>query len=216
MSKLFIPFTTVRNNALKLAHTMYTRDHFVPDIIYVVLRGGVYMGNAISEYYKAVGSKTLYAAVVTRSYTDILTKNTEVEVDGWTYNPDKLTAHSKILLVDDVYDSGDTIQTLVDIFKRKGIPRDNIKVIVHDYKYFTNKNTAGRHIPDYYCNSHIITKPEENIWIHYESHELAGLTQKEIQDYYLTEDTSLEFLASVLKLQDSKIPKDSVTQKDVT
>ena len=50
MRKEFISPEQLRDSALKLAHTMYIEDHFVPDIIYVSLRGGAYMGNVFSEY----------------------------------------------------------------------------------------------------------------------------------------------------------------------
>lgn len=39
MIKEFLPFNVVRNDALKLAHKMYT-DGFIPDVIYCSLRGG--------------------------------------------------------------------------------------------------------------------------------------------------------------------------------
>lgn len=53
MHKEFVTCDTVRNNAIKLAYKIY-RDGFIPDIIYVSLRGGAYMGNVISEYFKFV------------------------------------------------------------------------------------------------------------------------------------------------------------------
>ena len=37
--KEFLPYETVRNDALKLASKIY-HDGFIPDIIYVPLRGG--------------------------------------------------------------------------------------------------------------------------------------------------------------------------------
>ena len=51
--KAFIPYDEVRDNALVLANTIL-RDDFVPDVIYVSLRGGAYMGNVISEFFKFV------------------------------------------------------------------------------------------------------------------------------------------------------------------
>ena len=89
MIREFLPFDKVRNNALKLAHKIYT-DGFVPDVIYVSLRGGAYMANVISEYFKIlrkVVRPVLFAAVVARSYTDVR-ENSKVMVDGWTYSPD--------------------------------------------------------------------------------------------------------------------------------
>ena len=73
MIKEFLPFDVVRNDALKIAHKMYS-DGFVPDVIYYSLRGGVYMVNVISEYYKLVRKDhhpVLYASVVARSYTNM-------------------------------------------------------------------------------------------------------------------------------------------------
>ena len=53
MRKEFLPYTVVRNNALKMAKRIYD-DGFVPDIIYCSLRGGAYMANVISEYFKLI------------------------------------------------------------------------------------------------------------------------------------------------------------------
>ena len=69
MNKIFLPYTVVRNNAIKLAHKIY-KDGFIPDVIYVPLRGGAYLGNIISEYFKIVqkGKRPVfYAAIVARS-----------------------------------------------------------------------------------------------------------------------------------------------------
>ncbi len=73
MRKEFLPYQTVRNNAIKLADRI-NREGFVPDVIYVSLRGGAYMGNVISEYFKMIRRDkrpVYYAAVVARSYRDI-------------------------------------------------------------------------------------------------------------------------------------------------
>jgi hypothetical protein len=107
--KEFIPYDTIRNNALVLAHTIY-REGFIPDVIYVSLRGGAYMGNVISEFFKFVrrGQRPVfYAAVVARSYTDIH-QHDRVSVDGWTYSPEHLRNGDRVLLVDDIFESPST------------------------------------------------------------------------------------------------------------
>ncbi|GAI84915.1 unnamed protein product, partial [marine sediment metagenome] len=109
---------------------------FIPDVIYVFLRGGAYMGNVISEYFKLAGRKShpvYYAAVVARSYTGISTQK-DVKVEGWTYNPEYLRQGDKVLIVDDIFDTGKTMNHLAKIVMEKGIPRSDIKVVVHDYK----------------------------------------------------------------------------------
>jgi len=192
MHKEFVQYNTIRNNALKLAYRIY-RDGFIPDVIYVSLRGGAYMGNVISEYFKFIQGEerpVFYAAVVARSYTDVRTHEA-VKIDGWTYNPDFLRGGDKVLLVDDVYDSGRTINYLAEVIMQRGLSRDNIKIAVHDYKireYIPEKLPIH---PDYWCRKIEVKRPEDESWIHYMSHELVGLTAAESEEYYLTEDPEL-------------------------
>ena len=183
--KEFLQYEDVRNNALKLVHKIYTEDNFIPDIIYTSLRGGAYMANVISEYYKVAlpdHKPVLYAAVVARSYTDV-SKHDAVRIDGWTYSPDYLRMGDKVMLVDDIFDSGRTLNCLVGILLEKGVPRENIKVVVHDYKIYKYKEQDAIQ-PDYWCRKFEINSPEENRWINYNSHELVGLTQDELEEIY--------------------------------
>ena len=203
MIKEFLPFETVRNDALKIAHKIY-KDGFIPDVIYCSLRGGAYMANVISEYFKILAKEkgfhpALYAGVVARSYSDIA-QHTKVYIDGWTYPPENLRPGDKILLVDDIFDSGRTINSLVEtLMNSRGFSRNDIKVVVHDYKYFTYLDEQLPIQPDYYCRKFEITKPEENRWIHYMSHELVGLTQEELQKNYYEKDPELkEILGPIL------------------
>jgi hypoxanthine phosphoribosyltransferase len=192
LNKEFLPYETVRDNALKLAHRIHV-DGFAPDVIYVSLRGGAYVGNVISEYFKAVRRErhpVFYAAVVAWSYTDI-SKQEQVRVDGWTYDPAHLRHGDRIMLVDDIFDSGRTINHLVNVLLTRGIPRGDIKVVVHDYKIRTY-GVEQPIKPDYYCRKHVIDRPDNDLWIHYLSHELIGLTEEEKAKYYLSRDPSLE------------------------
>ncbi|MBO7486600.1 MAG: phosphoribosyltransferase [Spirochaetaceae bacterium] len=193
MHKEFLPYDKVRNNSLKMAYKII-QDGFIPDVIYVSLRGGAYVANVVSEYFKLARKDVhpvLYAAVVARSYTDIRQRD-RVMIDGWTYSPEHLRPGDKILLVDDIFDTGKTINYLVDVLLEKGIPRKDIKVAVHDYKYFTYKETQLPIQPDYWCRKFEITKPEEDRWIHYMSHELVGLSQEELEENYYKDDPELK------------------------
>lgn len=200
MNKEFLPYDTVRNNALKLAHRIHT-DGFVPDVIYVSLRGGAYLGNVISEYFKIVkdGSRPiLYAAVVARSYIDVRA-NEQVRVDGWTYSPEYLRSGDKVLLVDDIFDTGRTLNYLAGVILGKGIPRDDLKIAVHDYKITRYRGAELPIVPDYWCRKHDIVEREHDSWIHYMSHELVGLTETELKTYYYPEDPELQDIMAALK-----------------
>jgi hypoxanthine phosphoribosyltransferase len=201
MNKEFLRFDTERNNALKLAHKIYS-EGFIPDVIYVSLRGGAYLGNVISEYFKIVRKDqhpVYYAAVVARSYTDV-GKAEKIKVDGWTYSPDYLRVGDKVLLIDDIFDSGKTINHLAYIITDKGIPRKDLKIAVHDYKYFVDKNEQLPFQPDYWCRKHEMSVNDKNSWIHYLSHELVGLTKTELEEYYYKQEPELrEFMDIIME-----------------
>jgi hypothetical protein len=192
MHKEFLPYQTVRNNAIKLADRI-NKEGFAPDVIYVSLRGGAYMGNVISEYFKIMRRNKrpiYYAAVVARSYRDVGEQD-KVRVDGWTYDPAYLRSGDKVLLVDDIFDSGRTVNHLVQIIIEQGIPREDVRVAVHDYKVrrYVKKQLPVQ--PDYWCRYHEIARPDDDFWIHYMSHELVGLTEAEKKDHYFCEDPEL-------------------------
>jgi len=199
MKKEFLQFDIERDNSLKLAHRIYT-EGFIPDVIYVSLRGGAYLGNIISEYFKIVhkGARPVYyAAVVARSYTDVA-KADQIKVDGWTYSPDYLRVGDRVLLVDDIFDSGRTINHLAQIILDKGIPRKDLKIAVHDYKYFTDKEPQLPFQPDYWCRRHNVSLNDEEMWIHYMSHELIGLEENELEENYYKRDPELREVLKVI------------------
>ena len=199
MKKEFLSYNTVRNNALKLAHRIYY-EGFIPDVIYASLRGGAYLANVISEYYKIIRvheRPVYYAAVVARSYTGVREAG-KVKVEGWTYSPEYLRTGDKVLLVDDIFDSGNTINYLMSDIIEKGVPREDIKIAVHDYKYFINKSEQLPIHPDYWCRKHEIASENDDIWIHYSSHELTGLSKEELEEYYYKDDPALREVLGVL------------------
>jgi hypoxanthine phosphoribosyltransferase len=192
MRKEFLPYQVVRNNAIRLARRAW-EEGFTPDVIYVSLRGGAYMGNVISEFFKLVrsgGRPSYYAAVVARSYHDIGEQD-RVKVDGWTYDPEYLRTGDKVMLVDDIFDSGRTINHLVEVIMDKGIPRGDVKVAVHDYKVRRYLDRQLPVQPDLWCRRHELNAPEDDFWIHYLSHELVGLTDEEKRKYYFRDDPEL-------------------------
>lgn len=202
MFKEFLSYDTIRNDAFKLAYKIYS-DGFIPNVLYCSLRGGSSMSNPISEYFKILFKKkniqpVLYAGVVARSYSDIK-QHSKVYIDGWTYPPENLRPGDKILLVDDIFDSGRTINALAEtLMNSRGIPREDIKVVVHDYKYCTYLKEQLPIQPDYFCRKIVVDKPENNGWIHYSSHELVGLSDEELEKYYYKDEPDLKEVLSVL------------------
>lgn len=194
MNKIFISADTVRNDAFALAKKLIDLGK-VPDIMYVSMRGGAVMGNAMNEFFKlALGEKyaTVFATLVAHSYTGVQ-QHSEVVFDGWTYDPHKLTGDQKILIVDDICDSGSTLTKLSETFAELGLPKNAVHFVVHDYKHFNydTPRTTG-FVPDYYCKKYEINSESENLWIHYLSHELVGLTEEQLRKNYLEKYPQLE------------------------
>ena len=199
MKKEFLPYDAVRNNALKMACRI-SNVGFIPNVIYVLLRGGAYMGNVISEYFKFIqrrNSPVYYAAVVAHSYTGIREAE-EIKVQGWTYPPEALRTGDKILLVDDIFDSGRTINHLAKIILGRGIARKDLKIVVHDYKYFYDKEDQHEIQPDYWCRKHELSLRDEPMWIHYCSHELVGLKLEELEKHYYREAPELKDVLGIM------------------
>lgn len=186
MNKEFMAYDTLRNDGFRLARRILD-DGFVPNVMYCSLRGGAYLGNIIHEWFKLAhkGNSILYAAVVAHSYSDT-NEQTKMVVDGWTYSPEHLRSGDKILLVDDIFDSGATMNYLVTALLEKGIPRRDIRIAVYDYKVFHTKNHREPIQPDYWCRKHDIHSDADNKWIHYMSHELMGLSQQELEEHYFS------------------------------
>jgi hypoxanthine phosphoribosyltransferase len=198
--KDFVSYEKVRENSLKLAYKIF-QSGFIPDIIYVCLRGGAYMGNIISEFFKVLKKDSdplLYAAVVARSYFNNENQG-EVIVDGWTYDPSLLNGSEKILFVDDIFDTGYTINHLINLILKQNIPRESIKIAVHDYKKHAYLDEQLAIHPDYYCRYFSINSPEEDIWIHYLSHEMVGLTHEECEISFPSADPDIKSALTLLK-----------------
>ena len=83
-----------------------------------------------------------------------------------------------------------TLQSFV-MLSTLAIRRD-LKIAVHDYKYFFDKQEQYPIQPDYWCRRHDVSTNDDTYWIHYMSHELMGLTEKELEENYYSHDPSLK------------------------
>jgi hypoxanthine phosphoribosyltransferase len=139
---------------------------------------------------KEASRPVFYAAVVARSYAGI-NQREQVKIDGWTYSPEYLRTGDKVLIVDDIYDTGRTINHLTEVILSKGLPRQDVKIAVHDYKVCEYRSERLPIVPDYWCRKQVLKDPSDETWIHYMSHELVGLSEEELQEHYYSEDPEL-------------------------
>ncbi len=168
--KVFITSQELLQDSFRLADQVF-QDGFRPDFIVGIWRGGAPIGIAVQEYFDFKGIETDHIAVRTSSYYGIGQQSKEIKVHGLHYLIENANAEDSLLIVDDVFDSGRSVEALVATIKklsRLNTPKD-IRIACPWYKPKNNKTEI---IPDYYVRT-----SEE--WLVF-PHELSGLTPEEL------------------------------------
>ena len=170
MEKLYIRSEDLLKDSFQLAWNVY-ESGFKPNYIVGVWRGGAPIGIAVQEFLSVLGVKSDHVAIRTSYYTGIDAKKDSVQVYGLNYVIRKLESEDRLLIVDDVHDTGNSISQIITDLKKackKNTPE--IKIATPYYK--PNKNES-EYKPDYYLH-------ETDQWLVF-PHELEGLSFEEIQ-----------------------------------
>jgi len=147
------------------------RDGFRPTIMIAIWRGGVPMGIAIQELLTWYGIETDHIAIRTSSYSGIDGHSQEIRIHGMNYLIKNCTREDRLLIVDDVFDTGLTIDAVIAHLQQKArlnTPQD-IRVAV---PYFKPSRNLSQRVPDYYLH-------ETASWLKY-PHSLEGLSVEEV------------------------------------
>lgn len=144
---------------------------FRPDFIVGIWRGGTPVGVAVQELLDYSGVKSDHISIRTSSYRGIGQRDPGIRVHGLAYIVKNVNAENSLLIVDDVYDTGLSIQAVLDHLRResrRNTPED-VRVATAYYKPANNKTDRA---PDYYVH-------ETDRWLVF-PHELDGLSREEI------------------------------------
>ncbi len=147
------------------------KDGFRPSIMIAIWRGGVPMGIAIQELLTWYGIETDHIAIRTSSYSGIDGQAAEIRIHGMNYLVKNCSYEDRLLIVDDVFDTGLTIEAVINHLQEKArlnTPQD-IRVAVPYYKPTRNRSSR---VPDYYLH-------ETARWLKY-PHSLEGLDVAEV------------------------------------
>lgn len=169
--KQFLDAQQLLEDSFRLAAAVY-RSGFHPSFIVAVWRGGSPMGIAVQELLAYRGVHSDHITVRTSSYHSIDQQSSTVQVYSMNYLIKKITAEDTLLIVDDVYDTGKSVEAIIQTLRmktRKNAPRD-IRVAVPYYKPARNKTDRK---PDYYLH-------ETDRWLKF-PHSLEGLTPEEVR-----------------------------------
>ena len=169
MKKTFIQADELLKDSFELAWQVY-ESGYRPDYIVGVWRGGAPIGIAVQEFLDVLGIDSDHIAIRTSSYSGIAQREKTVQVHGLSYVIKKVESENSLLIVDDVFDTGNSInQIITDIQTacKKNTPE--IRIATPYFKPAQNKTKRN---PDYYLH-------ETDKWLVF-PHELEGLSAEEI------------------------------------
>ena len=177
IKKTFVEEETLLNDAFRTAVSVY-ESGFAPTFIVGIWRGGSSVGIYVQECLQFLGVESDHIAIRTYyaglpEYQKRVDDPTSIRVHGLQYLLENLNADDRLLLVDDVFNSGYSIEAVITELQQKlrlNMPSD-VRVATPYFKPARNK--TGRS-PDYYVH-------EVDEWLVL-PYELQGLSQDEIEN----------------------------------
>ena len=117
MDKLFIQADELLQDSFKLAWQVY-ESGYRPNYIVGVWRGGAPIGIAVQEFLDVLGVPSDHIAIRTSHYTSIGKTANKVQVFGLNYIIKQVESEDSLLIVDDVHDTGISIQKIISDLQR--------------------------------------------------------------------------------------------------
>ena len=173
MSKIFIEASELLRDSYELGLRVI-ESGFRPTFLLGVWRGGTPVGIAMQELFEIYGLEMNHFAIRTSSYGSGMVASDTVQVLGLQHVVDSINVDDKLLIIDDVFDSGRSVSAIIDTLRaksRRNTPED-IKVATVYYK--PEKNRTDR-VPDFYVH-------EANEWLVF-PHEMKGCTLEELAEH---------------------------------
>ncbi len=176
MNERFIAADDLLRDSFQLAASIYEAG-FKPDFLVGLWRGGSAVGIAVQEGLDYFGVKTDHIAIRTsytgaRSYSQMVSKADSIRVHGLQYLLENLCSHHSMLIVDDVYSTGSSVNAVIEQLTRKtrrNLPHD---IRIGTVWYRPTEKTLRT--PEYYVH-------ETRDWLVL-PYELSGFSIAELQD----------------------------------
>jgi uncharacterized protein len=170
LTKLFISAESLLRDSLQLG-VQIARSGFQPSFLVGVWRGGAPIGITVQEVLEYNGIHCDHIAIRTSSYLGMDQRAKTVRVHALDYLVSQLNAEDRLLLIDDVFDSGLSLEAVINELKRRcrrNLPED-VRIATVYYKPSRNRTSLK---PDFYVRA-------TDDWLVF-PHEVQGLTREEI------------------------------------
>ena len=169
VNKNYLSASQLYVESFDLAYKIF-RDGCRPDYIVGVWRGGAPVGIIVQELLHYLGVPSDHISIRTSSYKGIDKRGKEIQVHGLGYLVKNVNAYNNLLIVDDVWETGLSMQKIesqISKYCRRNTPHIETATI-----YYKPKKNQTSLKPKYYLY-------ETDDWIVF-PHELEGLTIDEI------------------------------------
>lgn len=131
MNKRFIAADDLLEDSFRLAASIYEAG-YKPDFLVGLWRGGSAVGIAVQEGLDYFGTKTDHIAIRTSytgepGYSKMVSKADSIRVHGLQYLLENLCSHHSLLIVDDVYSTGSSVNAVINqlaVKTRRNLPQD--------------------------------------------------------------------------------------------
>src|ERR1700730_3141995 len=170
LDKIFISADSPLRDTIDLGLPV-VRSGFRTTFVAAVSPGGAPIGIAVQEILEYNGIECDHVSIRTSSYTGIDQQSRTVRVHAVDYLVSSLNAEDQLLLIDDVFDSGRSLEAVIAELRRRcrrNTP-EQIRVATVYYKPARNRSNL---VPDFYVRS-------TDHWLVF-PHEVHGLTREEI------------------------------------
>ncbi|MEJ1964118.1 MAG: phosphoribosyltransferase family protein [Gammaproteobacteria bacterium] len=173
MEKVFISAESLLRDSLELG-LQVVRSNYRPTFLVGVWRGGAPIGITVQEVLEFHGLECDHIAIRTSSYIGLDQRSKTVRVHAIDYLVSRLSAEDRLLLIDDVFDSGLSLEAVIDELRkrcRRNLP-ENIRIATAYFKPSRNRSSLA---PDYFVRS-------TDQWLVF-PHEMQGLSREEILEH---------------------------------
>jgi hypoxanthine phosphoribosyltransferase len=148
-------------------------SQFTPTLVVGVWRGGTPIAIAMQELLTYLGVTCDHIAIKTASYSGIAEREDTIKVDGLDYLFKHCQANDRILLVDDVFDTGLSLaQVMTELKAGFDGQLPDIRIAT---PYFKPANNQTIRTPDFYLH-------ETSDWLVF-PHELVGMKACEMLEH---------------------------------
>lgn len=170
MNKVYISAQQLLESSFLLADQVFS-DGFRPSMIIGVWRGGAPIGIAVQEFYEYKGVATDHISVRTASYTGINQSSRDIQVHGLHYLLENISHDDRVLIVDDVFDTGRSVEALLQEIRLQAGDRFPSDIRIACAWYKPNQCLVDFK-PHYFVH-------QSDDWLVF-PHELYGLKKQEI------------------------------------